>query len=71
MTIYCQECGEDNQDGSHYCKECGADLTRKIVKIEDSSEVSESKKYVIAALCLILACLLIYILAFMVFNKNF
>lgn len=70
MTVYCPECGEDNRDNAKFCHECGADLSKNNIKTNDNKGVSDSKKFMIAALIVVLACLIMFILAFLVFNQS-
>ncbi|MBX7077264.1 MAG: zinc-ribbon domain-containing protein [Methanobacteriaceae archaeon] len=68
MTIYCPVCGEDNKDDAKFCRDCGANLNEEIKKVEQSQGISESKKYIIAALIVILVCLLIFIGSFVLIH---
>ena len=68
MTIYCPVCGEDNKDDAKFCRDCGANLNEEIKKVEQSQGISESKKYIIAALIVILVCLIIFIGSFVLIH---
>ena len=68
MTIYCPVCGEDNKDDAKFCRDCGANLNEEIKKVEQTQGISESKKYIIAALIVNLVCLLIFIGSFVLIH---
>ncbi|WP_413828296.1 MULTISPECIES: zinc ribbon domain-containing protein [unclassified Methanobrevibacter] len=71
MTIYCSNCGEENEDSAKFCRKCGASLNSNIKKINSSDNLGNvNKKYIITGLIIILAVILIAAGAYFAFSQN-